>query len=90
MEEFYLLPLWLQIYYHNEENIFIKSNLRMATKKIPKNLLIKDWHDCYKIYVISWYNINKNYILIASEKKEDIDKYNYYLNCYNSCSLFLY
>ena len=36
MDNYYLLPLWLQIYYGIEKNIYIRSLLRMTCKSFKK------------------------------------------------------
>tara|TARA_B100001093_G_C26065381_1_gene692229 strand:- start:65 stop:337 length:273 start_codon:yes stop_codon:yes gene_type:complete len=89
MDNYYLLPLWLQIYYGIEENIYIRSLLRMTCKSFKKNLFVKDFNDCYRIFVLSWYNINKNYELIADDSINGNIIYTYNFNRYESCVKYM-
>tara|TARA_Y100000591_G_C21226623_1_gene402560 strand:- start:40 stop:312 length:273 start_codon:yes stop_codon:yes gene_type:complete len=90
MDDYYFLPLWLQVYYNTEIDIYLRSLLRMTCKAFKKNLFIKDYYDCYRIFVFSWYNINKNYELIADDSINGNILYNYNYNRYESCIQFMY
>lgn len=86
---FYELPLWLQIYYYNETNIYLRSLLRMSTKKINKRLFNYDFKCCYNSFRISWYQITRNYDLITDDSEEGNKKYNYYRKIFYSSKNFL-
>jgi hypothetical protein len=88
---FYDLPLWLQIYTQIEKETFIRGLLRRTSKGLnDKCLLIKDDFDYANSQLrISWYRINKDYVLIADDSEEGNRVYNYYFTINESAQLFL-
>ncbi len=89
IDNFYLLPLWLQIFYYQEDNIYIRGLLRQTNSSFNKKLFIKDFNDCYKIYQNSWYNINENYDLIGNNSIRGLILYTCNFNKYESCIKFI-
>ncbi len=89
MDNFYNLPLWLQIYYQEEKNIFLRGLIRKTNSSFNKKLFKNDFYDCYRIFVLSWYNLNKNYELIADDSIQGNIIYTYNFNRYESCIKFM-
>ena len=89
MDNFYNLPLWLQVYYEQEKNISLRGLIRKTSSYFNKKLFINDFYDCYRIFVLSWYNINKNYELIADDSIQGNITYLYNYNRYQSCIKFM-
>jgi len=87
----YDLPLWLQIYAQIEKETCRRGLLRKTSKGLNNNcLLIKeDFNYANSQLRISWYYINKDYVLIADDSEEGNRVYNYYYTMYESAQLFL-
>ena len=89
MDNFYNLPLWLQIFYNEEKDIYLRGLIRRTNSSFNKKLFKIDFYECYRIFVLSWYNINKNYELIADDSIQGIIIYNYNYNRFQSCIKFM-
>ena len=91
MNNFYKLPLWLQIYFQQEEDTQLRGILRMTFKGLTDScLLIKN----DKLYAasqmrIAWDRSNRDYILIADESEEGQDIFNFYDKKYREARDFL-
>ena len=80
MAPFYLLPLWMQLYYQNENDSIRRGQMRMTTKKLCNPLLLceKDINYAKQQYKLGWYHTTRDFFMIADDSEEGIKLYNHY------------
>lgn len=90
-DNFYNLPLWIQIYVQQDGDVIIRSQLRQTSKSLNSNNLLSnlDYISARDYQKLGWWRTNKDFILIADDSDEGIEIYNYYDNMFKSASLFL-
>lgn len=91
MDSFYSAPLWLQIFFQNETNPYVRGKLRMTTEKLNNPLLLQkeDSDGARKMFRLGLYYTTLDFELIADDSEEGIRIYNYYDKVFTSAALFL-